>query len=494
MSDVNQAHSPWTNLGEILRDVSRNPSAAFNAAFLRVCEIHDALMALAKKPGTPTDDRILHARRFNPHGYTEIFPNDPRQWRDQNYEDYKAYRKQLDDWIAAEAPGAAAELSLFGEHLDLLVLHHQLGKELISRQKLMDKVFGSYTRLRKAADRLPELAGWNRRLTNAVNETVVHYEKATRSYRKERRRLRRYGLIAFLLVLGAILILGLLQWQGIAKTQEELRAEIQQGITATRENSERALAETENLSEQLTALGDRVDEIEHDQIASIQNGLTELQGKLQQETSRLDNKMTDLANAIQEPKQQLAILDQRVQRLEGTMGKPVQGNPEVPASVLARLTAMEARQQQSDARQKILEEGLPSSEDTEAIRQDVNRALAEIGRLANQVAALRQVDSVQQNQKLTALDQRIQKLEGTVGKLFGGPSLPVPPPPREKPTGPLSPPPEPMPTSILDRLQAMEAKQGLLEETLRSSEEGDKEIERSAGELRDALRGLNNAR
>lgn len=363
--DTSDAHSPWTNLGEVLGQVSQSPSDSFNAAFLRVCEIRDALLALAREPNAPLDDRIVAARRFDPHRYTEIFPFDPKQWREKNCDRYDEYRGRLDDWIGAEDPGPAAELKLFGEHLDLLALHYQLGKEVISRQKLIDKVFGSYTRLRRAADRLPEVAGWSRRLVDVLNATVLRWYG---------------GVLVLVLALVAILILGLFQWQGIIRIQEALRAEIQQGIASTREDADRAVMKAENVASRFAALEQQFDGIEQDQqwIATMQN---QLQG-LQRETMRLAKMMEEYPNIIHRFEERLVTLDDRILRLEGTIGEqvvigesllstpvssakvslssipgeitsppptvipdepePVQPESESSPSILARLTAMEA--------------------------------------------------------------------------------------------------------------------------------------------------------
>lgn len=398
--DTSDAHSPWTNLGEVLGQVSQAPSASFNAAFLRVCKIRDELMAFAEEPNAPLDDRIVAARRFDPHQYTEIFPFDPKQWREKNCDRYEEYRGRLDDWIKAEEAGPergpAAELELFAEHLDLLALHYQLGKEVISRQKLIDKVFGSYTRLRRAANRLPKVVGWSRRLTNTLNETVVHYQDATRSYEKARTEFRWYAAIILLVVLGVILALGLMQWQGIALTQEALRTEIRQGIADTREDAKRAVTKAENVASRFAALRQRFDEVEQGQrIATMENQLAEVK----QEITRLAKAVEKYPEAIRKFGEQVVVLEQRVEGLEGTVGKqvaikeslpsapispavvlssPISGEvtsprptvmpttPVIPyepepvqprlesessPSILDRLAAMETKQQQSDARQ-----------------------------------------------------------------------------------------------------------------------------------------------
>nr|VFJ44105.1 MAG: hypothetical protein BECKFM1743A_GA0114220_100147 [Candidatus Kentron sp. FM]VFJ44526.1 MAG: hypothetical protein BECKFM1743C_GA0114222_100129 [Candidatus Kentron sp. FM]VFK05987.1 MAG: hypothetical protein BECKFM1743B_GA0114221_1000813 [Candidatus Kentron sp. FM] len=427
------AHSPWTNLGEVLGRVSQAPSDAFNAAFMRTCEIHDELIALAKESSTPVDDRIVAVRRFDPHKYTEIFPNDPKQWRPENYERYKAYRKRLDDWITAEEPGPAAELGLFAEHLDLLALHYQLGKELISRQELIDKVFGSYTRLRRAADRLPAIAGWSRRLTNTLNKTVVHYKDATRSYEKAHIEFRWYAMVILLVVLAVILALGLLQWQGIAKTQEVLRSEIQQGIADTREDAQRAVTKTGDLVGQFAALRRQFDGIEdQDQrIAVIQGQLYELQ----QEITRLVKAVENQPNTIRGFEEQLAGLNRRIEELERiTVGRPI-----------------------------IIEEPSPGVPSDSTGKQPKSPTSAPI-------VAHRPPETHPRP----------------------GPRLVEPPPVITESQIPQpSQPPAPEPdisTSIMGRLEAMEKRQELLEDTLRWSEKGFAGIKESATALRDALK------
>nr|VFJ66030.1 MAG: hypothetical protein BECKDK2373C_GA0170839_11396 [Candidatus Kentron sp. DK] len=367
--DFSQAHSPWTNLGEVLEHVSQNPSAAFNAAFLRACEIRDELLALAKELDVPVDARIAAAHRFDPHQYTKIFPFDPKQWREENHERYKAYRKRLDDWIEAEKSGPergpAAELRLFGEHLDLLALHHQLGKEIISRQELMDEVFRPYTFLRKAADRLPEIAKWSRRLVDVLNATVLRWYG---------------GVLVLVLVLIAILILGLFQWRGVAKIQEGLRDDIQQGIADTREDAHRAVTEAKDVASRFAALRQRFDEVEQGhRIAAMENQLA----GLQEETMRLGKIMEDYPRTIQKSEERLTAVDQRVQELEGTVGKQVvirEPSPPTPAPPREWQSEIVRREseppttmpmttydpgrsrptllQQSDATQKLLEEVL----------------------------------------------------------------------------------------------------------------------------------------
>nr|VFJ48822.1 MAG: hypothetical protein BECKDK2373B_GA0170837_102134 [Candidatus Kentron sp. DK] len=363
--DFSQAHSPWTNLGEVLGQVFQAPSDAFNASFVRACEIRDALLALAREQDTPVDKRIVAARRFDPHQYTKIFPFDPKQWREENHERYKAYRNRFDAWIKAEEPGPAAELGLFAEHLDLLALHYQLGKEVISRQELMDEAFGSYTRLRKAADRLPEIARWSRKLVDVLNATVLRWYG---------------GVLVIVLALIAILILGLFQWRGVAKIQEGLRDDIQQGIADTREDAHRAVTEAKDVASRFADLQQRFDEVEQGKrLAAMENQLA----GLQEETMRLGKIMEDYPRTIQKSEERLTAVDQRVQELEGTVGKQVvirEPSPPTPAPPREWQSEIVRREseppttmpmttydpgrsrptllQQSDATQKLLEEVL----------------------------------------------------------------------------------------------------------------------------------------
>ena len=431
--DTSGAHSPWTNLGEVLGQVSQSPSAAFNAAFLRVCKIRDELMAFAEEPNAPLDDRIVAARRFDPHQYTEIFPFDPKQWREKNCDRYEEYRGRLDDWIGAEDPGSAAELRLFGEHLDLLALHYQLGKEVISRQKLIDKVFGSYTRLRRAADRLPEVAGWSRRMTNALNETVVHYKDATRRYEKEYTKFLWYAVMISLVVLGVVLALGLLQWQSIARTQEALRVEVRQGIADTRKDAKHAVTKAENVASRFAALEQQFDGIEQDQqwIATIQN---QLQG-LQWETMRLAKMMEEYPNIIHRFEERLVTLDHRILRLEGTIGKQV-----------------------------VIGESLPSAPVSPAVV--LSTPIPEEITLPPPSVTPDEPEPVQprpeSESSLSILD-RLAAMEADISETKA-------------------------------ELSETKADLAMTKEILRSSEEMDKEIEKSASRLRDSLKRLRDAR
>nr|VFJ96201.1 MAG: hypothetical protein BECKH772A_GA0070896_101008 [Candidatus Kentron sp. H]VFJ96989.1 MAG: hypothetical protein BECKH772B_GA0070898_101028 [Candidatus Kentron sp. H]VFK02661.1 MAG: hypothetical protein BECKH772C_GA0070978_100988 [Candidatus Kentron sp. H] len=486
--DSSGAHSPWTNLGEVLGQVSQSPSDAFNAAFLRVCEIRDELLALAKEQGTPIDDRIVTARRFDPHEYTQVFPLDPKQWREEHYERYRDYRKRLDDWIEAEDTGTAAELGLFGEHLDLLALHYQLGEEITSRQELMDRTFGSYTQLRRAADQLPEIAGWSRRLVDVLNATVLRWYG---------------GVLVLVLVLIAILILGLFQWRGIASTQEELRAEIQQGIAATRENTERALREVGNVAKQLTDLGQRVGGLEQDKrIAAMQSRLKGLQDEIQQGVAATRENTERALREIGNVTKQLTDLGQRVDGIE----KRDQ-----------RIVAMQNRLEKS---QDEIQQGIA------ATREGTDRALAEIGNVVNRLTDLgRRVGGLEQDQRivamqsqleglqrentrlakmmegypnairrseerLLALDRRVRGLKRIVGE-SDGTGEPLPP----QPEGLSESIQEPRTSApILERIAAMETDQELLKEALRSSEQELARIEENATALRDTLKGLRDAR
>lgn len=334
--------TPWARLKGVLGSIQEDPSIGFRKVRDQVAMRWRELHSLAQDPSTPTVDAIRAAKAFDPGEYIHVFPLEFKDWRRDVYLEFLG---RLRAWEKAESGAPRENLRLFAEYLRVLAIHYELAGEHIDRAAVMDDVFGSITKLMKAAERLPEIAAFSTACTDAMDRSIGRYQDMVKRYQSENRGNSRKVMIfigAASLALMAVVALALWLPMNVMETAtRELHVVVQKGIEGQKSLVNETAEGLRRLEDKVALLG-----LKGDRITKVEKAVDQIGRDVTEQRQRLQSLDLRLSGT----QQTIASLDGAIGEISTDVGRLTESGEQSARQVAEMHEQMDSRSGEWEAR------------------------------------------------------------------------------------------------------------------------------------------------